>query len=405
MNKFLSVILVLLALCLSSTAFAYTPPVPTGYVTDTTGKLSAASKKSLNAKITNYNRATSNEIGVLVIPTIGDENISDVTHDTFKTWKLGKSGLDNGVLIVIALESRKLRIQTGKGVEGDLPDIVTSDIINLMKPALKTNDVATALNVAVDNIIAKLDSRKGQKADDAGVGVQFNKPLPAPVATTTANTSSTSSTSSGCSTHSAGFPIGGFMFVFAIFALIAIFLVVRSKKRNDAKLRELLKEKEDQLAASVREAAARARVSREVAKETQTRNSQLNHTITSTSYHQKVTPTTISNSEAQSRRERDLQREREQKARRYEEERQARARREEQAELQRQEAKREEESRSYNSYTSGGTFITYSNDDDSSSGSSSGGSDWSGGGSDSSDSGDSGYGGGDSGGGGSDSDF
>lgn len=142
-------------------SWAYNPPTPDGYVMDLAGKLSTSQRTDLNAKLNGINKNTKNEFAVLIIPTLGDELIDDVAQDTFKSWKVGKVGLDNGVLIVIAVAERKSRIQTGKGVEGDLTDLQSNDILrNKLNPHLKQGDFYGGLVDTFDAIISTVESRK-----------------------------------------------------------------------------------------------------------------------------------------------------------------------------------------------------------------------------------------------------
>lgn len=242
MKKYIALLISMVGLLIAGNVFAFDVPAPKGFVTDTMGILQPGQVKSLSSKISALKASTQNEIGVLVIPSVGDDNIEDITHQTFKAWKIGAAGLDNGVLIVLAINSHKMRIQTGKGVEGDLPDILCSDIQNKMKPFLRTNDVAGALNVAIDNISAKLESRKGQKADDAGAGAQFNKPLPvAPSESATSSSTTPAPRPASCDAGGAGLPSGDGVMVFFLMLVAGVvfgFFWSRSKRQERERLEE-----------------------------------------------------------------------------------------------------------------------------------------------------------------------
>lgn len=163
MKYLLSLISVLTVTLFTALAFGFNPPpAPTeGYVVDKAGKLSTVEVSNLNNKIEAVKTSTSNEIGILILSSLEGETIEDVTQDTFNSWKIGKAGLDNGVLLVLAIQDRKIRIQTGKGVEGDLTDVQSNDIINKMKPALRSGNFSGALGLAVDQIGSTIESRKG----------------------------------------------------------------------------------------------------------------------------------------------------------------------------------------------------------------------------------------------------
>jgi uncharacterized protein len=152
--------LMLVAWCVS--AEAYTPPPIRGHVTDMTGKLSPADITELNAKLSRFRAETTHEVAILLIPSLGGESIEDVAYDTFKEWKIGQKGADNGVLLVIAPGDRKVRIETGKGIGGALTDLQASQIIRTkIGPRLKEEKFREALEDGSDAILEALKSEPG----------------------------------------------------------------------------------------------------------------------------------------------------------------------------------------------------------------------------------------------------
>lgn len=150
-----------------SNAFALDVPAKPDngwYIRDTAGKISEADIKLLNDRIEAFNKATRNEIGVLIIPTLGDASLEDYSKDVFHSWGIGKAGLDNGILLLIAANDHKMRIETGKGAEGDVPDAKVLEITGDMKPYLRKNDYAGAVGSVVDNLTKIMEDRTGQKA-------------------------------------------------------------------------------------------------------------------------------------------------------------------------------------------------------------------------------------------------
>lgn len=238
-------------LFVTGSAFAFTPPTPTGYVTDTTGKLSPSQVSQLNHKLTDYQRRTQNEVAVLLIPTLGGENVDDVTHQVFKTYGVGKAGLDNGVLFLLAVNDHKMRLQTGKGVEGDLPDIQTKQMQDSIRSYLRSGDFYGGVNSLTDQIISTLDSRAGQKAQAFQLkgttpGQQFNKPIPAdpqPTQDTTATAKS-----NGCSVGGDVGNVAGWSF-----GLLALIVAAIAFTRRYVRNRETQKMKdiEDQVNAEM----------------------------------------------------------------------------------------------------------------------------------------------------------
>lgn len=137
--------------------WAFTPPPIAGHVTDTAGKLSAAERAYLNDKLDRYRRESGNEIAVFLTGSLEGESIEDVAYTTFNTWQIGKKDKDNGVLLVIAPNERKTRIETGRGVGGDLTDLQSSDILrNEVSPRLKRDDFRGAIDAGTTAIMAAL---------------------------------------------------------------------------------------------------------------------------------------------------------------------------------------------------------------------------------------------------------
>ena len=118
---------------------------------------------AINQKIDAFNRTTRNEIGVLVVPTLGGDSMEDVAHDVFHSWGIGKAGLDNGILIMIASKDHKMRIEIGKGAEGDIPDAKANEILDGMKAYLRKNDFRGGIESAIVAISTQMEDRTGQK--------------------------------------------------------------------------------------------------------------------------------------------------------------------------------------------------------------------------------------------------
>ena len=107
---------------------AYTPPPLVGHVVDVPGLLSGAERASLDRKLDQARKTRGYAVVVLVAGPLEGTPIEDVAYDTFNTWGVGEKGKDDGVLLVVAPHDRKIRIETGKGVGGALPDLAVSRI-------------------------------------------------------------------------------------------------------------------------------------------------------------------------------------------------------------------------------------------------------------------------------------
>lgn len=161
MKKYVFLVLTFLILgffvsAIKSLAFDI-PSRPQSFVNDYTNTLSMTDKTTLENKISNFEKQTTNEIAVVIIPSLDGDTIENVAQSIFSKWGIGKKDKNNGVLLLVALEEHKTRIHTGYGVEGDLTDLSTSYIQSeIMTPAFRTGDYYTGISGAVDKIIESL---------------------------------------------------------------------------------------------------------------------------------------------------------------------------------------------------------------------------------------------------------
>ncbi len=138
---------------LPRSALAYTPPALAGPVNDAAGKLSAAEKDAIALRLRGIREASGVEITVFLPRSLEGLPIEDVAYDTARAWNLGKKGTDRGVLLIIATQERKIRIETGKGAGGDLTDLQSNEIIReRIAPAMKAGDVGGAIEAGIDGI-------------------------------------------------------------------------------------------------------------------------------------------------------------------------------------------------------------------------------------------------------------
>ena len=105
------------------------PPRPKGRVSDYTGTLTAADTGALESTLAEFERATTNQIAVLLIPTLAGDSLEDYSIRLAEKWKIGQEGRDNGVILLVVTQDRKIRIEVGYGLEGVLPDSLAGDII------------------------------------------------------------------------------------------------------------------------------------------------------------------------------------------------------------------------------------------------------------------------------------
>jgi uncharacterized protein len=162
-------------------AFAATPtepiPVPklTARVIDETGSLTAAERDAIEAKLRAFEEKKGSQVAVLLVPSIGPETIEEFAGRVTDEWKLGRQGIDDGVLLVVAKQERKVRIQTGRGVQGTLTDALSKRIVSdLVTPKFRNGDFAGGIETGVDAIMKAIEGedlalpaakKQGRKVD------------------------------------------------------------------------------------------------------------------------------------------------------------------------------------------------------------------------------------------------
>ncbi len=122
-------------------------------VIDQANILSASEKQQISVRILKLNEQAKAQIGVVIVPTTGQEDIFDFAIRVAEQWKLGSEKQDNGLLMAIAINDRRIQIATGYGLEGILPDIVASRIIrNNITPYFKQNQFAQGIDAGLAEI-------------------------------------------------------------------------------------------------------------------------------------------------------------------------------------------------------------------------------------------------------------
>lgn len=143
------------ALALASSAPALEVPPLEARVNDRAGALTAVQKSELEARLAGYERKTGHQFAILIVPSLEGDPIEDFSLRVVEAWQLGRKGQDDGVLLLVALEDRKIRIEVGYGLEGDLPDVTAGRIVReLMAPAFQRGDIALGISRAVSAIAA-----------------------------------------------------------------------------------------------------------------------------------------------------------------------------------------------------------------------------------------------------------
>jgi len=127
-------------------------------VVDVTGTLDAAAKARLIDKLKALEDRRGAQIAVVMLPAVGKMGIEAFSNQLFNLWKLGRKGVDDGVLLVVAKDDHLMRIEVGYGLEGAIPDVLAGRIIReRMAPAFRQDDYAGGIESAVDALILLVD--------------------------------------------------------------------------------------------------------------------------------------------------------------------------------------------------------------------------------------------------------
>lgn len=132
-------------------------PVPalTAHVMDNTGTLDAAQRDALEAKLAAFEKSRGAQLVILMVPTTQPEDIAAYAQRVGDSWKIGRKGVGDGLLLVVAKTDRKVRIETTKALEGAIPDLAARQVIDTaITPRFRQGDFAGGLDAAADQLIA-----------------------------------------------------------------------------------------------------------------------------------------------------------------------------------------------------------------------------------------------------------
>lgn len=144
-----------------ATACAQTALIPIpdyrAHVTDTARALADADRAALERQLANFETQRGTQIGVLIVPSTAPEDIADYSQRVADAWKLGRAGVGDGLLIVVAVQDRRVRIAPFKALEGAIPDVLAKRIIDQqMVPAFRRGDYAGGLRDALAQLQAHI---------------------------------------------------------------------------------------------------------------------------------------------------------------------------------------------------------------------------------------------------------
>ncbi len=147
-------------LLFSFSLYAREIPYLSGPVVDEAHLLSNSTKNSLESLLFNYKSETTNQVQVLIIESLNGDAIEDFSIRVSDKWKLGDAKKDNGVLFLVSVNDRQMRIEVGQGLEGELPDALAGRIIDSIKPYFRSENFDEGVYKGVEYILKTL---KGEK--------------------------------------------------------------------------------------------------------------------------------------------------------------------------------------------------------------------------------------------------
>lgn len=173
-------IIVVLVLCISFVK-SYTQnilpvPNPPRLVTDKASILSTQQAEILEEKLVALDDSSSNQIAIVTVQSLNGYDVADYANKLFRDWKIGNKKTNNGVLILVAPNERRIRIEVGYGLEGAIPDIIANDIIdNIITPQFKAGNFYAGLDGAVDALSAAAvgEYKVKRQIEEGGDGVSL----------------------------------------------------------------------------------------------------------------------------------------------------------------------------------------------------------------------------------------
>jgi uncharacterized protein len=140
---------------LQSLPAAQALPALTAHVTDSAKVLSAVDLQGMEQKLAAYETATGHQLAVLIVPSLQGEPLETLSLRVVEQWKLGDAKRDDGLLVLVAVEDRQVRIEVGYGLEGAIPDVLAGRVISgVMTPRFRQRDYAGGLNAGLDALMA-----------------------------------------------------------------------------------------------------------------------------------------------------------------------------------------------------------------------------------------------------------
>jgi uncharacterized protein len=143
-----------IAFAIAAPARAEVEVPPVARVTDLAGVLTPDQRSSLVAKLTRFEAEKGSQLAVLTVPTTEPEDIAQYGIRVADAWKLGRKGVDDGLILIVAVNDHRMRFEVGRGLEGPIPDLLAHRIIEeVLQPAFRAGDFYGGIDRALDRAI------------------------------------------------------------------------------------------------------------------------------------------------------------------------------------------------------------------------------------------------------------
>ena len=166
----------LFALAGAAAAEVAVPPLR-AHVTDLTGTFSTSQIQTLDSRLRDFERAQGSQIAVLLLPSTQPETIEEYSIRVAEAWKIGRAKVDDGVILVVAKNDRKLRIEVGRGLEGAIPDAIAKRIVSEVIAAhFKSGDFFGGVAAGTDALMKLIEGEAlpaPQQRTGTGLAIDF----------------------------------------------------------------------------------------------------------------------------------------------------------------------------------------------------------------------------------------
>lgn len=152
---------------------------PSGFVNDFAGIIDAPTESKLTTLLTSFKGATGVEVTVVTTPSLAELPVEDYATTLFEQWGVGQKAKDNGLLLLVAPNEKKMRIEVGYGIEGAINDAVAGRIIrDTMLPFFKQGDYSSGILAGTAESIERINTKYNLGFDIAASGIAYSRPAP-----------------------------------------------------------------------------------------------------------------------------------------------------------------------------------------------------------------------------------